>query len=299
MTISTELIKSDQAINFIEQIQDSYSAHAKDFTAWVRSQDRAVDFEAVRDYFIHLNGSGYSANTVRVKRQAVKKRIRQLMQDAPIDDRIRLDVVLGDLDKFGETRAPKMATPAIGSEKVISRDDCMTLASKASNRLALIIEFLWQTGCRVSEMTNIRPGDCKLQGGVVIITVTGKGKKQRDVRISETTFNQIRDFYRGEEFLFETEKGNQYPRTYVSEQIRNLSRRVLNRTLGAHSFRHSFATRKIRETQNLKGVSVYLGHSSTAITADMYDHNLLGDSDLLGDSILQPQTETQLLKGVG
>ena len=146
-----------------------------------------------------------------------------------------------------------------------------------------MMEFLWLTGCRVSEMVTARVGACNRSGDTVDISVIGKGNKERHVIIKSSFFDKLRDFYRGEEFLFETQTGKQYRRSYVSDQIHKLGRKVLRRSISAHSYRHSFATRKIRQTNNLKGVSVYMGHSSTAITANMYDHNLLGDADLLED----------------
>lgn len=53
------------------------------------------------------------------------------------------------------------------------------------------------------------------------------------------------------------------------------------------TYRHSFCTRKIRQTGNLKGVSEYVGHSSTAITANMYDHNLLSAGDILEAELVE------------
>ena len=283
--MTTDLIKSDRALQFIESQKDNYTEHAKAFTRWIRENNREVDLDSVRDYFIFLNNSAYAAGTICMKRAVVKKRIRQLMQNAPIDDRIRMDTVLKDLDTFGDTRAPKMASHAVGNNKVISESERMILISRATPRLALMMEFLWLTGCRVSEMTGIKIGHCKKEAGAVYIKVTGKGSKTREVQITAAFYDTVRAFYRGEQYLFETAGGKQYSRSYISGQIAKLTKRELGRALGAHCFRHSFATRKIKNTGNLKGVSQYLGHSSTAITSDMYDHNLLDGGDLLEESI--------------
>ena len=270
-----------------EAFEDCYASHVRHFIKWCKDHGySSVIDDCVRQYFTELNHSGYRAGTIRIKRSAVKKRIRQLMEHAPIDDQVRLDRVLSNLDNFGETRAPKIASTAIRSEKTISEAERMILVAAASERLSLMLEFLWCTGCRVSEMTGITLADCTGEGETVDIRVVGKGSKERYLTIRKSLFDKIRDFYRGELYLFETQNGRLYDRSYISNQIHKLGKRTLGRSISSHSYRHSFATRKIKATANLKGVSVYLGHSTTAITANMYDHNLLSNDDLLDAEIV-------------
>ena len=135
-------------------------------------------------------------------------------------------------------------------------------------------------------MTRLKLANCKAEGDKVTCTVTGKGNKAREVDITIAFYLKVREFFEGETYLFETQNGKPYANNYVSDQIRRKARKYLGRTLSAHSLRHSFCTRKVRETGNLKGVSEYVGHSSTSITSDMYDHNLLTDSDLLCDDVV-------------
>ena len=270
-----------------EGFEDCYSSHVRHFIKWCKGHGySSVIDESVRQYFVELNHSGYRAGTIRIKRSAVKKRIRQLMEHAPIDAQVRLDRVLSNLDNFGETRAPKVASTAIRSEKTINETERMILVSAASERLSLMLEFLWCTGCRVSEMIGITCADCTGEGETVDIRVVGKGSKERHLTIRKSLFDKIRDFYRGEIYLFETQNGHAYDRSYISNQIHRLGKRTLGRSISCHSYRHSFATRKIKATANLKGVSVYLGHSTTAITANMYDHNLLSNDELLDAEIV-------------
>ena len=81
-------------------------------------------------------------------------------------------------------------------------------------------------------------------------------------------------------YLFETSGGRPFSRIYVSERVHKLAREVLGRRLGAHSLRHSFATRQIRRTGKIEGVSAYLGHSSPSITMAFYCHERLEDDEL-------------------
>lgn len=66
----------------------------------------------------------------------------------------------------------------------------------------------------------------------------------------------------------------------MSDQIAKAGLLILGRHISAHTLRHSWATRKLKEGKSLKAVSRYLGHSSTAITADLYIHDDLTWNDL-------------------
>jgi len=284
-TVYQPAADAERALSYAEGLEDTYTEHVKAFTAWCRQSGRGFDLEAIRAYFTELNASDYAAGTVRVKRTAVKKRARQWLRQSGCDATqcAKLEAELKELDGFGDTRAPSVATRAVGSGKVISPEERQILLSVSTYRFGLVLEFLWATGARISEAVNVKLGHCQRQADAVDVRVIGKNSKERHLRIRASLYDKILAEYRGELWLFETTGGKPLSRTYVSGQIRRKAQKYLGRRLGAHCYRHSFATRKIRQTGNLKGVSEYLGHSSTSITSDMYDHNLLGDADLLGE----------------
>jgi len=110
---------------------------------------------------------------------------------------------------------------------------------------------------------------------MVRLTITGKGNKERKVDIEEALFDAIRSTFQGETYLFQTQGGKPYRPSYISYEIIKAGRRILGRRISAHSMRHGFAILAIREGASIKAVSTYLGHSSTAITLDMYVHEKL------------------------
>ena len=275
---------TDQQLQTIESIQDNYSFHVRDFTAWVRETDQDITLEAVSTYFEKLNSSDYSANTVRIKRQAVLKRIRFLFKSRPLSDRVLLEEAVKDLNE-GTTRAPRIASSGIGSDKVVSPLEYeRLLEGSRSERQRLFMMFLWVTGCRVSEMLGIKLQHCDQQGDRIHIRILGKGKKERYVWISSALYQRIQLSVDGNTWLFETRTGKPYTRSYVSNQIAKIGKLVLNRKISAHTFRHSFATRKIKETGKIQAVSHYLGHSSVAITLSLYCHEELNAEDLSSES---------------
>ncbi len=113
--------------------------------------------------------------------------------------------------------------------------------------------------------------------------ILGKGQKERQVRVRRELVDRVRSCFHGKTFLFERRGGAQYTRQHVSRGIRAAGQVVLKRRISAHTLRHTFATLQIRKTHKVKGVSLYLGHSSTAITQDMYVHEELDLDELALD----------------
>ena len=277
---------TERQLCIMENVKDSYRYNIRHFIAWMRDNSRQINFETIREYFTVLNDSGFKAAGIRVKRQAVISRLKTMFKDRPIAERMEFEMVLKDLN-IGETRAPKVNSNAIGTDKVIKPLEYERLLLGArSERQRLLLMFLWVTGCRVSEMTGIQLSDCERQGDRVHIRIMGKGKKERYVWIPVVLHDRIRLCFAAGEWLFSTKTGKRYDRSYISSQIAKLGRLILDRRISAHSFRHSFATRKIRETGKIQAVSEYLGHSSVSITLSLYCHEELSAEDLASDTDL-------------
>ena len=90
----------------------------------------------------------------------------------------------------------------------------------------------------------------------------------------------IRDFTRYPE-AHGLDLGYDGVKQYVSDEIAKEGHRILKRKISAYVMRHSFATLSIRDGASVKAVSSYLGHSSTAITQDMYVHETLGRKQMI------------------
>ncbi len=149
-----------------------------------------------------------------------------------------------------------------------------------------MLRFLWVTGCRVAEMCNARLDRCEAAGSEVWITVTGKGRKERRVVLPRDLFDEVRSTFVGTVYLFEQTGREPLPLnpTYVTNRIRGLGRKWLDRRVTAHTLRHSWATRKVQAYPGkLDAVSRQLGHSSPAITLAMYVHTNLDADELLDD----------------
>ena len=261
-------------------VADNYSYHVKAFCDFAEASTGTV-LQTIAGYWRELDDSGLSASTVRCRRQAVKRRMRDALDDVDGKARAALDFELSRIDRA--IKCPTSTSSYGGEWKVVSAAEYVRLIDGArSDRQRRFIETLWTTGLRISELTGIKLDDCTIEGNVVTVRVTGKGRKERTVYLTRAMYERICECFQGRLFLFETGSGRRYSRSYVSNQIGKLTLKVLGRRLSAHKLRHSFATRTIRETGNVGGVSRYLGHSDVAITLRVYDHNTLSPIDVLG-----------------
>jgi len=163
-------------------------------------------------------------------------------------------------------------------EKVVRPEDILTeeeigrLIESAAPKLGLMIKFMARTGCRISEMLNMKLTDIKLgTSGIAEVSILGKGSKMQTVRLSKLDIREMKRRFSGGTFLFETIHGNHYySRTNVAKQIGELSERVLGRHVNAHLFRHSFGTDMIKKTRKIHATSEYMGHTNVSITHSTY-----------------------------
>jgi integrase len=229
--------------------------------------------EGLESWKAQLKADGQSVASVNRKLSGVKSVLRAAADKGSPELRREIEnavrTVKGIRQVRSSVRAEKMLTPA-EVEKVLA---------VLSDRGKGFVNFLYATGCGISEALGIRLTDCHANGGVTI-EVTGKGSKARQVRVSQALFDQLRSTFNGTIWLFETSKGNPYPRTYVTDMIGRASKRALGRRVSAHGLRHAFATSMIAKTGKLEAVSEYLGHADPAVTMRFYTHQSLTDADL-------------------
>lgn len=259
-------------------IRDSYQEDTRAFLGYLAETGQPLTFDALKAYARHMQRSGYAAGTITKRLAGAKHRIRWLFERSPealdLGKRYWID------QELRKIKPPAQKRRAVEEHHVLLPAEVKRLTEQSSERLGLMIEFLFVTGARVSEMTGIRPEDLSQEDGLVAARVIGKGSKERLLKLPVDLVDRIRDSFSGVTWLMETAGGKPYRREYVSNQIKRVGERVLERQISAHTLRHSFASLKIARTGKIKAVSEYLGHSTTSITLDMYVHESLDMSDL-------------------
>lgn len=143
-----------------------------------------------------------------------------------------------------------------------------------------IIEVLYGSGLRVSELVNLKFSDMRTDDGFMI--VRGKGDKQRLVPVSDVSVRQIDDYLplreqldikKGEEdYIFLNQRGAHLTRTMILIFLKELALRAdIQKTISPHTLRHSFATAMLEGGANLRVVQMLLGHENI-VTTEIYTH---------------------------
>ena len=155
------------------------------------------------------------------------------------------------------------------------------LSSKTGLRNVAIIELLYSCGLRVSELINLKISDLFFKES--LIKVTGKGNKERFVPISMQSqfyinnyIEEIRSIHKikkgFEDTLFLNERGTILSRVMIFiilKQLKNKSN--INKKIGPHTLRHSFATHLIENGADLITIQKMMGHESIT-TTERYLH---------------------------
>jgi integrase/recombinase XerD len=143
-----------------------------------------------------------------------------------------------------------------------------------------MLEMLYSTGLRVSELSTLRVGDVQMEMGFV--RCTGKGDKERLVPLGKQALGVLRTYLREARpkllrggpapFLFLNRFGGRISRVSLWKILAAYGRRAgLRRKLSPHKLRHSFATHLLERGADLRSVQLMLGHADIA-TTQIYTH---------------------------
>ena len=162
--------------------------------------------------------------------------------------------------------------------KIIAAID---LSKPEGTRNKAILETLYGSGLRVSELTELKLSNLYLD--IEFIKVTGKGNKERLVPIGAEAIKALKIWIenvrvhtpikKGEEdIVFLNRRGSRLSRQLIFLMIKDLAEIVgLKKTISPHTFRHSFATHLVEGGADLRAVQEMLGHESIT-TTEIYTH---------------------------
>ncbi len=166
------------------------------------------------------------------------------------------------------------------------------LSKPEGQRNRTIVEMLYGSGLRVSELTSLKISNMYLKEGYML--VEGKGSKQRLVPISTESEKQFKlwiidrnklDIKRGnEDYAFLNRRGAQLTRAMIFTIIKQLAAAAgIHKNVSPHTLRHSFATHLLQNGANLRIIQQLLGHESIT-TTEIYTHI---DVHFLRDAIMK------------
>ena len=262
------------------QIQELKNVFGEAYTNVIRQyykNNDTLNYESIIK-FLKENKKTKSNATIALYKAALKKlikyRIKDLNKKAIIDS------------AFSEIKVTKRDN-TITKEKIVSKKIINEMIKLSNEKNKLIIQTLYATGLRVSELINIKKKDCKktIEDNIIYMSVSviGKGNKERKIKLKLELYNTIINTFQSKTYLFETKNKRPFTRQYIYRIVNTAGLKAIGtRQVHPHTLRHSFATHLlIKDNKSLKAVSKYLGHSSTAITSDFYIHDELSIKDLI------------------
>ncbi|MGH9839796.1 MAG: site-specific tyrosine recombinase XerD [Blastocatellia bacterium] len=166
----------------------------------------------------------------------------------------------------------------LNQDEVNALLDQPDLKDDAGIRDRAMLETLYATGLRVSELTGLKLNDVDLDAGVV--TCFGKGSKQRRVPIGRTAISFLQNYLavrqrllgeKHSDALFVERSGRPLTRQKFWKIIKEYGRQAKIGDVTPHMLRHSFATALLANGADLRSVQMMLGHSDIS-TTQIYTH---------------------------
>ena len=277
-------------VQFIETLRQSgraspatISAYGHDLFAWSRfSQQRGqteiaqIDRNSLRVYLMAERSRGVAIRSLRRHFAALRALYRHLQHDAP---ELR-NPVQGLAMPRAEQRLPDWLT--VDQARVLMQPTSTPGAAEDQKdfirlRDQLILELLYSSALRVSELAGLNLGDLDYHGGTV--RVLGKGHKERIVPVGQPAWAALRAYLAlrpamsaGEETaLFINQRGQRLSVRSIQIRVKKLGETRLGQALHPHTLRHSAASHLLQSSGDLRAVQEFLGHAGIGTTA-IYTH---------------------------
>jgi integrase/recombinase XerD len=275
-------MKDILVVNKIKELplpaNSNYRSDVEKFNYWLKSNNKNFSKDSLENYFKHLESEGLKPSTIRRYKSSLRKTTKELLgdsltrlQDESINAFFRTIRLTDNKDEKGITE-----------NKILSPDELKSLIKISGKKTSVIIQSLFETACRVSELCNIRLSNCKRYKNGIEIRIIGKGNKSRNVFMSNDLYRTIRETYKGKKYLFEHDN-KPLSRITVNTLIKRAGGKIGRDDIHAHTIRHTYASLNIQRL-GLPKISKYLGHSNMQITHSFYLHGKASLDEVLSNT---------------
>lgn len=246
---------------------ESYSNDIKNFFNFLEKNNNETNLlstENFLSFFEHLQKEGKEVTTIVRNMISLRQFTHFLTKEGILEKDPLFNITLPKL---------KRSLPDVLSEEeiemLINIPDTKT---KKGLRDRVILELLYATGMRVSELISLKLIQLNIAVGFVI--VKGKGDKERIIPLGEEALYWLKKYLEEnhlKDFLFPGKKGKNITRQYVWKLIKECAIKANIKSISPHSLRHSFATHLLLRGADLHSVQLMLGHSDIS-TTEIYTH---------------------------
>jgi integrase/recombinase XerD len=260
----------DAYLHDVSLLKQFVDLHFKEVTP------KAVNVKVLKRFLQYINELGMSAHSQARILSGLKAFYKYLLYEELID---KDPTALIEGPKLGRKLPDTLSYHEI--EKLL---DAIDLSKPEGGRNRAMLEVLYSSGLRVSELVDLKLNNVFFDVG--FLRVTGKGNKEHLVPIGRDAMKYMTiyiDEIRGkpphkhaqkghEGIVFLNRNGRRLTRVMIFTIIKNLAIAIgLKKTISPHTFRHSFATHLIEGGADLRAVQEMLGHESIT-TTEIYTH---------------------------
>jgi site-specific recombinase XerD len=259
----------------------NYDFYLKRFADWAKYPSPAkIDQEMIRRYRLYLNRAVEGRDDVNLKKSTQNYHLIALRSFLKFLAKRDIKTMMADKIELSKTGTRKI--------EFLEEDELRRIinATKDANgiiakRDRAILEMLFSTGLRVSELSELKVKDVNLKR--VEFTVKGKGSKHRVVFMSDTTITAVKNYLDARSdvspYLFVSHDRAKHRRDILPLSPRSVQRIVeryatsagITKRITPHTLRHTFATDLLRNGADIRSVQMMLGHESIT-TTQIYTH---------------------------
>jgi integrase/recombinase XerC len=254
----------------------AYKNDLEQFHAFCHQNDYGgmdLHFRTIRSWVVSLMDAGYSPRSVHRKLTSLQSYCRYMIRIGELD--------ANPMDKVLKPKLSKRVPSFVEEDRMDRLLDTYDFGDDFEGvRNRLMLDLLYQTGIRRSELINLTIGSLDLEGKSM--KVTGKRNKERIIPLGDeitgriTQYMQVRD-----QIVADNREGSLFITGKGKPVYDNLVYRVVNRYLAMvttlekrspHVLRHTFATHMLNHGADLNTIKELLGHANLSAT-QVYTHN--------------------------
>jgi integrase/recombinase XerD len=256
---------------------ESYSRDLRRFVLFVHEEKRLANLnevtpEVITEYLVRIRDEGLAANSMNRSLAALRGFYKYLLREKIIKKNPLANIELAKVwMKLPDTVSKEEMTAILAQPGT---------QSNPAIRNTAMLELLYATGIRVSELINLTMNSVNWQVGFLI--VMGKGSKERIVPVGKVAYDCVRRYVdevrpklmekKSTDVLFLNRFGRKFSRQGFWKIVVGYAKQAgLQKKVYPHTFRHSFASHLLEGGADLRTVQVMLGHSDIS-TTQIYTH---------------------------
>ena len=253
----------------------AYRADLMALARWLPSIGSAVESASKADllaFIAHRVENGAKPRSTARQLSSYRRYYRYLAREKLIETDPTVDI---EMPRIGRSLPKSLSEAEV--EALLSAP---AVDDPLGHRDRTMLELLYATGVRVSELINLKLGQINLNQGV--LRIVGKGDRERLIPLGDESQRWLREFIDGPrveillerqtDYVFPTRRGDRMTRQAFWHIIKRYAQKAgVGRKMSPHTLRHAFATHLLNNGADLRVVQLLLGHSDLS-TTQIYTH---------------------------